>query len=145
MLTAGFSAKLPGSYRRQIREAFVYPRKIIRVIAWLLLATAVVLTAVPAELRPVTGAPSPIEHFAMFFLIGSAFAIGYSRSDYLLCVAAIVFAGSLEFLQLFVPGRHARLSDFAIDGLSAVIGIALAGLMDRNNLLPLGPERPIGN
>jgi VanZ family protein len=122
----------------------VYLRKIIRVIAWLLLAAAVVLTAVPAQFRPVTGAPSPVEHFAMFFLIGSAFALGYSRSDYPLCVAAIMFAGSLELLQLFVPGRHARLSDFAIDALSAVIGIALSGLIDRNNLLPLGPEGPTG-
>jgi VanZ family protein len=118
----------------------VYPRKIIRVIAWVLLATAIVLTVVPAQLRPVTGAPSPIEHFAMFFLIGSAFTLGYSRSDYPLCGAAIAFAGALELLQRFVPGRHARLSDFVIDALSAVIGIALSGLIDRNNLLPLGPE-----
>ena len=95
-----------------------------------------------AQLRPVTGAPSSVEHFAMFFLIGSAFALGYSRSDYPLCGAAIAFAGSLELLQRFVPTRHARLSDFAIDALAAVIGIALSGLINRNKLLPLGPEGP---
>ncbi len=120
----------------------MYPRKVIRLIAWALLATAIVFTVVPAHLRPVTGAPSAIEHLAMFFLIGSAFAFGYSRSDYPLCGAAIAFAGSLELLQLFVPGRHARLSDFVIDELSAVIGIALSGVIDRNNLLPLKPEDP---
>jgi VanZ family protein len=120
----------------------VYPRKIIRVIAWVLLATAIVLTLVPAQIRPVTGAPSSLEHFAMFFVIGAAFALGYSRSDYLLCGAAIAFAGSLELLQIFVPTRHARLSDFVVDALSAVIGIALSGLMDRNKMLPLGPEGP---
>lgn len=118
----------------------MYPRKIIRVIAWVLLATAIVLTVVPQQFRPDTGAPHSVEHFAMFFLIGSAFALGYSRSDYALCVAALVFAGLLELLQRFVPGRHARLSDFVIDALSAVIGIALSGLIDRNNLLPRGPE-----
>ena len=117
----------------------MHPRKIIRAIAWALLATAIVLTVVPAQFRPVTGAPSSVEHFAMFFLIGSAFTFGYSRSDYPLCGAAIAFAGSLELLQLFVPGRHARLSDFVIDALSAVIGIALSGLIDRKRLLPLGP------
>lgn len=74
----------------------------------------------------------------------SAFALGYSRSDYPLCGAAIAFAGSLELLQLFVPTRHARLSDFVIDALAAVIGIALSGLVDRNKLLPLGPEDPTG-
>jgi VanZ family protein len=126
--------------RREIREPSVYPRKIIRVVAWVLLASAIVLTVVPAHFRPVTGAPSPVEHFAMFFLVGSAFALGYSRSDYPLCGAAIVFAGSLELLQRFVPGRHARLSDFVIDALSAVIGIALSGLINRNKLLPMGPE-----
>ena len=119
-------------------------RKIIRLIAWVLLATAIVLTVVPAHYRPVTGAPSPVEHFAMFFLIGSAFALGYSRSDYILCGAAIVFAGSLELLQLLVPTRHARLNDFVIDALAAVIGIALSRLIDRNKLLPLGPEGPTG-
>jgi VanZ family protein len=122
----------------------VYPRKIIRVIAWVLLATAIALTVVPAQFRPVTGFPSPVEHFAMFFLIGSAFTLAYSRSDYPLCGAAIAFAGSLELLQLLVPGRHARLSDFAIDALSAVIGIALSGLINRSNLLPLGPEGSSG-
>ena len=122
----------------------MYPRKIIRLIAWVLLATAIVLTVVPAEFRPVTGAPSPIEHFVMFFLIGSAFALGYSRSDYPLCGAAIAFAGSLELLQHFVPTRHARLSDFVIDALAAVIGIALSGLVDRNKLLPLGFDGPTG-
>jgi VanZ family protein len=123
----------------------VFPRKIMRVIAWILLATAVVLTTVPAQFRPVTGAPSPVEHFAMFFLIGAAFSLGYSRRDYRLCAAAIVFAGSLEILQLVLPTRHARLSDFVIDALAAVIGIALSGLIDRNNLLPLesqGPTKP---
>ena len=119
-------------------------RKIIRVIAWVLLAAAILLTVVPAQYRPVTGAPSPVEHFVMFFLIGSAFALGYSRSDYWLCGAAIVLAGSLELLQLLLPTRHARLSDFVIDALAAVIGIALSRLIDRNKLLPLGPERPTG-
>jgi VanZ family protein len=122
----------------------VSPRKIIRLIAWILLTTAVVLTIVPSEFRPVTGAPSGIEHFAMFFLIGAAFALGYARSDYPLCGAAIAFAGSLELLQLFVPTRHARLSDFVIDALAAVIGIALSGVIDRNKLLPLESDGPSG-
>ena len=118
----------------------MYPRKIIRVVAWVLLATAIVLTVVPAQFRPVSGFPSPVEHFAMFFLIGSAFALGYSRSDYPLCGAALAFAGSLELIQHFVPGRHARLSDFVIDALAAVIGIAVSGLISRSKLIPLGSE-----
>jgi VanZ family protein len=99
-----------------------------------------VLTIVPAQFRPVTGAPASVEHFAMFFLIGAAFALGYSRSDYPFYAAAIAFSGALEVLQLFVPGRHARLSDFVIDALSAVIGIGVSGLINRTKLLPPGSE-----
>jgi VanZ family protein len=47
-------------------------------------------------------------------------------------------------LQLFVPTRHARLSDFVIDALAAMIGIALSGVIDRNKLLPLGSDGPTG-
>ena len=36
-----------------------------------------------------------------------------------------VFAGSVELLQVFVPGRHARLSDFAVDALGGCIGILI--------------------
>jgi VanZ family protein len=120
----------------------VYPRTIIRVTAWILLATAAVLTLVPPQFRPVTGAPSSVEHFMMFFLTGVALAFGYSRSDYLLYGATIAFSAFLELLQLFVPGRHARLSDFAIDALSAATGIVLSGLIDRYKLVWRGPEGP---
>jgi VanZ family protein len=122
----------------------VVPRKVIRLVAWVVLTAAVVLTILPAELRPVTGAPSGIEHFAMFFLIGLTFALGHSRSDYSLCGAAIAFAGLLELLKHVVPTRHARLSEFVIDALAAVIGIAVSGVIDRNRLLPLGSDAPTG-
>jgi len=35
--------------------------------------------------------------------------------------------GILELLQLFVPGRHARLEDFVVDALAALVGFAIAG------------------
>ncbi len=106
-------------------------------MAWILLAAAVALTVVPPEFRPVTGAPSWLEHFAMFFITGSAFTLGYPRSGYPLSAAAIAFTACLELLQLFVPGRHARVSDFVIDALSALIGIASSSLLTRNNLMRL--------
>ncbi len=113
------------------------PRQPIRLLAWILLAAAVALTIVPPEFRLVTGAPSWLEHFAMFFITGSAFALGYPRSDYVLSAAAIAFTACLELLQLFAPGRHARISDFVIDALSALIGIAISSLLTRNKLMRL--------
>jgi VanZ family protein len=43
-----------------------------------------------------------------------------------ICAAAIVFCAALELLQLGVPGRHARLSDFLIDAGAVCFGIAIA-------------------
>jgi VanZ family protein len=43
-----------------------------------------------------------------------------------MCAAAIMFCAALELLQLAVPGRHARVSDFLIDAGAACCGIAIA-------------------
>jgi len=43
----------------------------------------------------------------------------------------VIFAGVIEFAQLFVPGRHARLSDFIIDAFGACVGAALASVAAR--------------
>jgi VanZ family protein len=40
----------------------------------------------------------------------------------------LVFAGLVEMIQLWVPGRHARLSDFAVDAAALIFGVAAAGL-----------------
>ena len=44
-------------------------------------------------------------------------------------IALATFAAFVEVVQLFAPGRHARLSDFAIDALAAIIGLIVAGLL----------------
>ena len=43
--------------------------------------------------------------------------------------AAAVLIGILELMQLFVPGRHARLEDFVVDALTALAGFALATII----------------
>ena len=102
-----------------------------RFVAWTLLSAIVVLTYVPPGLRVVTGASHAAEHFAIFLLAGGFFAFGYRRNLAALGILAIVFTGLLELLQLFVPGRHARPSDFAINALGACIGITAAWLFQR--------------
>jgi VanZ family protein len=104
---------------------------IARVAAWLGLVTIVVLTLVPPTLRPVSAAPSVLEHFVAFLLVGGAFAWGYPRYRLSLIAASIVCIAVLELLQLFVPGRHARVSDFVVNAIGACIGIALVRLVPR--------------
>jgi VanZ family protein len=42
---------------------------------------------------------------------------------------SVVLIGALELLQLFVPGRHARLEDFVVDALTALVGFAIAAIV----------------
>jgi VanZ family protein len=76
-----------------------------------------ILSLVPPSLRPETGAPQSVEHFTVYAAIGFAFGLGYKHRHDLLAITLVIFSGSIEIAQLFVPGRHARLSDFIIDAL----------------------------
>ena len=98
----------------------------VRVVAWFLLIAIIVMTVVPASLRVVTGAPHNVEHALVFLAMGIAFGLGYELRMTGSCAAAIVFCAALELLQVAVPGRHARLSDFLINAGAACFGIAIA-------------------
>jgi VanZ family protein len=104
---------------------------IARISAWLILAVTLVLTIGPPGLRPVAPVPHVFEHFGFFLLVGSAFAVGYPRHHFHLAVAALPCIAGLEVLQLFAPGRHARLSDFVVNAIGAYAGIALVHVFRR--------------
>jgi len=97
-----------------------------RVTGWLLAAIIAVLSFVPPWLRPQTPMPQGLEHFAIFAITGFAFGIGYNRRPIPVMVALVIFAAAIEIAQLYVPGRHARLSDFIIDALALCLGVAVA-------------------
>jgi len=94
-----------------------------RFVAWVLAALIVVLSLVPAALRPETGAPHDVEHFAIFAATGLAFGLGYERRHGLIGVLLVIFAAAVECAQLPIPGRHARLSDFIVDALAMCVGL----------------------
>jgi VanZ family protein len=102
--------------------------------AWLLAVAIIVLSFVPPSLRPETDLPHDLEHFAIFVATGVAFGVGYSRRPGLVSVWLVIFAGAIEFAQILVPGRHARLSDFVVDALAAWIGAATASLVAAQTL-----------
>jgi VanZ family protein len=41
-------------------------------------------------------------------------------------IFVIAFTGLIEILQLWAPGRHARLGDFVVGALAASLGLAAA-------------------
>ena len=103
-------------------------RGIFRVAAWFLLLAIVVLSVAPPDYRPVTPAPHGVEHLVIFFLTGLAFGLGYASRPFLQAIGLAVFSAGVELLQLYVPGRHARLSDFLVTAISVVLGVGLAAL-----------------
>ena len=104
-------------------------RIVLRVSAWTLLAIITALSVVPAAFRPVTAMPHTIEHAAIFLIAGAVFALAYQIRLIFFLAAAMTFAGCLEVLQIFVPGRHARLTDALVDAISACVGILMASAM----------------
>jgi VanZ family protein len=102
-----------------------------RLAGWAVLCAIVALTSVPPAWRLVTGASHFAEHFAIFFLAGGFFALGYRRNPVVIGIFAVAVVGILEVIQLFVPGRHARAIDFVVNALGVCVGIAAVWLFRR--------------
>jgi len=112
-----------------------------RFMAWAGSAAVIVLTLVPPDLRPVSEAPHVVEHLVPFLLLGGAFALGYPGRELLTAAIALPCIALLELLQVFDPGRHARLSDFAVNAIGACAGAALVAVASRMRMrgrAPLG-------
>jgi VanZ family protein len=113
-------------------------QNINRTVAWLMLSAIVVLTMVPPGVRPITFVPHKIEHAGIFLVAGISFGIAYRGRECLLSIAAFVFCAAIELAQLYVPGRHARLSDFIVDAIAAVIGIFVGSILLRRSAILRG-------
>jgi VanZ family protein len=93
--------------------------------AWILLMAVAVLSLLPAEYRPATVLPHSVEHFSLFLVTGLAFGVGYPERRLFQFAILLFFTAGIELVQLVVPGRHARLSDFMIDALGMTIGLSI--------------------
>jgi VanZ family protein len=85
----------------------------------------------PARVQTADRTPAHDRAFLFFLLCGLAFAAGYPRRELALATIAVAFAASLEILQVWIPGRHARFSDFLVDACAMLAGIAIASLLRR--------------
>jgi VanZ family protein len=106
-------------------------RKIVHFIGWLLVLVIVLLSLVPATMRPGTPVPHDLEHFSIFAATGFALGFGYARRPVVIMIALFGFAGAIEVAQMLLPDRHPRLIDFAVDALAVCIGAGLALLTHR--------------
>ena len=115
-----------GRQFNELREASL--QLALRIVAWGLAATIVVLSLVPSKLRPETGVPHIFEHCLIFVATGAAFGLGYEARRGALAIQLVIFAGVVEIAQVFVPGRHARPSDFLVDAVVICTGFVAGSL-----------------
>jgi VanZ family protein len=103
---------------------------ILRIFAWLLAAAVTFAPLGQPRFRPHADLGQDGEHALAFILVGLAFGAAYPRHRLLATMMAVAGIGLLEILQLWAPGRHARLEDFAVDALTACVGLAIAAGLD---------------
>jgi VanZ family protein len=104
---------------------------IFRWIAWLLVVGIALVTLCPISWRPISHAPADVERAFAFFLVGGAVFAAYPKRRLLSVLLVVGWAAALEAGQLLVPSRHARLHDFIVKALAAVIGAAAAAALAR--------------
>src|SRR6516164_4567952 len=109
-----------------VRHGGHHMQRIFQATAWLLAGTIVVLSLGPPSVRPVTGAAHDLEHLLIFLATGIAFGLGYPSRVWLLTIALPIFAAAIEVAQNWVPGRHARMSDFLVDAAASCLGGGLS-------------------
>jgi VanZ family protein len=98
-------------------------RRIAQATSWILLFSIAALSVVPADLRPVTILPNDAEHAAIYFLAGCAFGLVYADRFVTTLVSLSAFTLVMEVIQIWIPGRHARVSDFVVDAFAIAVGL----------------------
>ncbi len=84
------------------------------------------LSLMPGGWRPYAGESILTERFVAYFLAALILAIRFPRPAAGIEIAAwlSIFAGTLEILQLLIPGRNGRYGDFVMSSLGALCGVA---------------------
>ena len=98
---------------------------VLRFVAWGLAAGVAFATLGPPHYRPRADLGQVGEHAVAFILVGFAFGLAYRHNRTLTALLAIALIGAIEILQIWAPGRHARLSDFFVGALAACAGLAI--------------------
>ena len=112
-------------------------QRIFQVAGWLLILAIIVLSLGPPSTRPITGAGHNFEHLLIFLVTGLAFGLGYLRWFWSVGMGLLIFAAVIEVSQIFVPGRHARLSDFLVDAAASSLGVGLSYLFVKLKGVPI--------
>lgn len=105
----------------------------IRLLGLMGIVTIVILSLVPGDLRPHTGEPKQLEHFAAYALVAAVLCIGFSKARQPVAIVIIlaVLSAVLEFCQNFIPGCDGNVIDFLASSFGACVGVGLAWILVR--------------
>ena len=104
---------------------------IARVIGLFCVLAIIILSLIPGVVRPHTGLPGKVEHFIAYCSTGTVFALGFWSigSRVVIALGLTLLAGSMEILQMWVPGRHPAIADALASSMGGLLGIVLGGLL----------------
>jgi VanZ family protein len=100
--------------------------------AWISIAALAVLSLLPSAYIIRTDLGGHVEHVLAY--AGTAFfvASAYGPKKWLnIATGLIGYAGVLELLQHFSPGRTPSIRDFAFSATGVLLGLALSAITDR--------------
>jgi VanZ family protein len=106
----------------------------LRVLTWCCVILLAILSLLPDQQMVRTRLPGRVEHFVAYAGSAAIAVAGYgaSRGGMQIIGGFWVYAGILEYLQHFSPGRHPSIADFAASALGALCGgLAIALLLRR--------------
>ena len=111
----------------------------IQVLTWFCVVLLAVLSLLPAQDMVRTGFPGRVEHVMAYAGSAAIAMAGYGarRGAAQIVVGFWVYAGILEYLQHFSPGRHPAIEDFMASALGALCSGLVTALIRRR----LGPLR----
>jgi VanZ family protein len=94
----------------------------LRFCAWLSVLGLALASWTPGEDMIRTGVRGSFEHIAAYFISTLLLVSAFPRSSpWMIGGALAVYAGILEIGQIYVPGRHSQLEDFA----ASCLGVAI--------------------
>lgn len=117
---------------------------IARLLGWSAVIIIAVLSLVPGDIRPHTGAPGPFEHVAAYLGTAVLLTVGYggNRLPGAIVLSLSFYSAVFEIVQTQIPGRNAAVSDFVASTLGAALG-GIAGWILLKGLEHIW-GRPIG-
>jgi hypothetical protein len=100
----------------------------LRAAPWVCIFAVAILSLVPGKARPHTGLPGQVEHFLAYFMTALLQGFRLRNLTYhgTLAIALCAYAGILETLQIWIPGRSAQLIDFAASSCGVLSGMILS-------------------